>query len=173
MTLYKHEKQEREIESRLDKYLKPRYRVVEEIKDHQLDFVKVRSRDLYFLINTIDLKLEYEFSRGYSNINVYFAFDVFFDSYIKDDEHGLYYGRKENIQEVLNSKAEKLAWLLKNFSDVHDEVNTQLKKGGFDFYENVANGKQTRSEYENLMKQAFETTINDMEVPLKFLFVKG
>ncbi len=173
MTLYKHEKQERESKNRLDKYLKPSYSVVEEVKDHQLDFVKVRSRDLYFLINTIDLKLEYEFSRGYSNINTYFAFDVFFNSYIKDDEHGLYYGRKANIQEVLNSKADQVAWLLKNFTDVNDEVTTQLQKGGFNFYDNVANGKQTRSEYDNLMKRAFETTINDMEVPLKFLFVKG
>lgn len=173
MTLNKHEKQEQEIQNRLDKYLKPRYRVVEEVNDHQLDFYKVQSRDLDFLINTIDLKLEYEFSRGYSDINVMFAFDEFFKHYIKDDEHGLYYGRKDNIQEVLNDKADKLAWLLKNFSEVHDEINNQLQKGGFDFYGNVANGKQTRSEYDNLMKQAFETTVNDMEVPLKFLFVKG
>lgn len=173
MTLNKHEKQEQEIKNRLDKYLKPRYRVVEEVKDHQLDFVKVQSRDLDFLINTIDLKLEYEFSRGYSNINVMFAFDEFFKSYVKDDEHGLYYGRKENIQEVLNSKANKIAWLLENFSDVHDEVATQLKKGGFDLYENASKGKQSISEYKDLMKQAFETTVNDMEVPLKFLFVKG
>lgn len=173
MTLYKHEKQEREIESRLDKYLKPRYRVIEEVKDHQLDFYKVQSRDLDFLINTIDLKLEYEFSRGYSNINVMFAFDEFFKHYVKDDEHGLYYGRKENIQEVLNSKADKLAWLLENFTEVHDEVATQLQKGGFDLYENASKGKQSISEYKDLMKQAFETTVNDMEVPLKFLFVKG
>lgn len=173
MTLNKHEKQEREINNRLDKYLTPRYRVVEEVKDHQLDFVKVQSRDLDFLINTIDLKLEYEFSRGYSNINVMFAFDEFFKHYIKDDEHGLYYGRKSNIQEVLNSKADKLAWLLENFTDVHDEVNTQLQKGGFDLYDNASKGKQSIAEYKDLMKRSFETTVNDMEVPLKFLFVKG
>ena len=173
MSLNEHEKQERTIQKRLDKYLKPRYSIVEEIKDHQLNFVKVQSRDLDFLINTIDFKLEYEFSRGYSNINVMFAFDEFFKHYIKDDEHGLYYGRKSNIQEVLNSKANKLAWLLENFTDVHDEVNTQLQKGGFDLYDNASKGNQSISEYKDLMKQAFKTTVNGMEVPLKFLFVKG
>ncbi len=157
----------------IEKYLNPTYKVVEEHKTADDCFVKVQSKELNFLIDTLMLKVEEHFSMGCVDEDQYKAIKCFINNYIKDDNRGLYYGYKSNIQNRLNQKAENVYWLIDKFDLVLADVTYQLVKGGFNWFSFVVNGDQTRNEYERNLKVAFEQPIKKMTVPLKFLFVKG
>lgn len=156
----------------IEKYMNPTYTVIEENKMIGDSFVKVQSKELNFMIDTLMLKVEEHFSMGCVDEDQYKAIKCFINNYIKDNEHGLYYGYKSNIQSRLNEKAENVRWLIDKFDLVLADVTYQLMKGGFNWFSFVVNGDQTKEEYEHNLKVAFEQPIKKMTVPLKYLFVK-
>lgn len=156
----------------IEKYMNPTYKVVEINKTMDNSFIKVQSKELDFLIDTLMMKVEEHFSMGCVDEDQYKAIKCFINNYIKDDEYGLYYGYKSNIQNRLNQKAENVCWLIDKFDLVLADVTYQLVKGGFNWFSFVVNGDQTRNEYERNLKVAFEQPIKKMTVPLKYIFVK-
>lgn len=156
----------------IEKYMNPTYKVVETNKIMDNSFIKVQSKELDFLIDTLMMKVEEHFSMGCVDEDQYKAIKCFINNYIKDDEYGLYYGYNSNIQNRLNQKAENVCWLIDKFDLVLADVTYQLVKGGFNWFSFVVNGDQTRNEYESNLKVAFEQPIKKMTVPLKYIFVK-
>lgn len=156
----------------IEKYMNPTYKVVEKSKTMDNSFIKVQSKELDFLIDTLMMKVEEHFSIGCVDEDQYKAIKCFINNYIKDDEFGLYYGYKSNIQNRLNQKAENVCWLIDKFDLVLADVTYQLVKGGFNWFSFVVNGDQTKNEYEHNLKVAFEQPIKKMTVPLKYIFVK-
>lgn len=156
----------------IEKYLNPTYKVIEEHKTADDCFVKVQSRELNFLIETLMMKVEEHSSMGCVDEDQYKAINCFINNYIKDDEWGLYYGYESDIQNRLNKKAENVWWLLDKFDLVLADVTYQLVLGGFNWFSFVVNGDQTRADYESNLKVAFEQPIKKMTVPLKYIFVK-
>lgn len=156
----------------IEKYMNPTYKVVEEDKTASNCFIKVQSKELDFMIDTLMLKVEEHISMGCVDEDQYKAIKCFINHYIKDDEWSLYYGYKSNIQNRLNEKVENVRWLIDKFDLVLADVTYQLMKGGFNWFSFVVNGDQTRADYESKLKLAFEQPIKKMTVPLKYIFVK-
>lgn len=157
---------------RIEKYLNPTYKVIEKCKTADNWFIKVQSRELDFLVETLMMKVEDRYSMGCVDEDQYKAIKCFIKQYIKNDEWGLYYGYKSNIQNRLNKKAEDIRWLIDKFDLVLADITYQLVLGGFNWFSFVINGDQTREDYESNLKVAFEQPIKKMTIPLKFLFVK-
>ena len=156
----------------IEKYMNPTYKVIEKRKTADNWFIKVKSRELDFLVETLIMKVEEHFSMGCVDEDQYKAIKCFINNYIKDDEWGLYYGYESDIHNRLNKKAENVRWLIDKFDLVLADVTYQLMKGGFNWFSFVVNGDQTRADYERNLKVAFEQPIKKMTVPLKYLFIK-